>query len=212
WRNGADRRLGAHPHEFGKCHIVDRRGGCCRVLGIEGEDQDAVATLFAKASEPGIDGRESVAHRPVDHDPVVPLCQPCGKRMTLRAGDGLEWGFIEFAVPDLVIRLAATSRAGGQNDAVKDRPPKYPWRFDYPAIAEKLLQVAPHRPIAGRFRRAEIDDEHADPTVPDGRALALRTGIAGRVHDAPFDRGIEHDRGKCATAPPSVGSWPASLE
>src|SRR5208282_403002 len=50
-----------------------------------------------------------------------------------------------------------------------DLQPEGARRLDDAAVGEELLQVAANRPIVGPLRRAEIDDQHADPAARDGR-------------------------------------------
>jgi len=79
------------------------------------------------------------------------------------------------------MRAYAYVWARGQDDAVQHEPPDRAVHLDDAAVGQEFLEVAPHRPVAGGFRRAEIDDEHTDPAMADG-------GMAGRLALLPVLR------------------------
>ncbi len=89
-------------------------------------------------------------------------------RVMVRKGDSSSSSFQIGAVG-----LAALRRPRGEHDAVQDQPPHHPVHFDHAAVGEELLEIAPHRPIVGVVRRAEIDQKHAD------LAEDTRTAIKG---------------------------------
>ena len=58
--------------------------------------------------------------------------------------------------------MARFRRPRRQNEEVEDGPPERPPDLDHAPVGEELLQIAPHRPIVGAGRRAEIDEEHTE--------------------------------------------------
>jgi len=94
-----------------------------------------------------------------------------GELFGLRAGDGLEWGFVLFVVPDLGVVARLASRPDGQDDAVENELPQRPLILDHARIGEKFLEIAAHRGRIGRLRGAEIDQQHADLAGRGGRTV-----------------------------------------
>ena len=121
--------------------------------------------------EPRGDRRIAVAHRPVDRDAAVDRRERRGELLGLRARDGLQRRFVALAVPDLVVVAPLAPRPHRQDDQVEDQPPLEAVLLDHAAVGEKLLQIAPHRPVVGRIRRAEIDEQHADAARRDRRMV-----------------------------------------
>ena len=85
-------------------------------------------------------------------------------------------------VPDLVVVAALAAGPHGQDDEIEHQPPLEAVFLDHAAVGEKFLQIAPHRPVVGRVRRAEIDQQHAD--AARDRRMVLRARCAWRrTHD-----------------------------
>src|SRR5262249_11263302 len=103
-----------------------------------------------------------------------------GELFGLRAGDGLERGFVLFVVPDLGVVARLASRPDGQDDAVENELPQRSLILDHARIGEKLLEIAAHRWRIGRLRGAEIDQQHADLAGRGGRVVG-RGGWRRRV-------------------------------
>ena len=102
----------------------------------------------------------------------------------LAAGDRLQRALVALAVPDRIVVAPLGARAARQDDEVEDRPPEPARRLDHAPVGEEFVEIAAHRPIVGRFRRAEIDEQHADAAALDRRVArrAKRGGRARRVH------------------------------
>jgi hypothetical protein len=136
-------------------------------LRIEREQQDAVAALRLQPLNRRSDGGLAVAHGPVDLDTVSPS-HGRGDLVGLGPGDGLQRRFVEFAVPDALVGMAAALRPAGEHDAVEDEPPHHGIDLDHPAIGQKFLEVAPHRPVGRTLRRAQVDEQHPDLAEGNG--------------------------------------------
>ena len=177
---------------------------------------------LASASMRALERRIAVAHRPIDHDGRIDRIDRGAELCRLGAGDGFQRRFVSLAIPDLLVVAAFDARPARQNDGVEHELPDQPLVLDHPGVAEKLPQVAPHRRRVGGVRRAEIDDQHADPPAARGRRRscsmrAIASGrfmavmphigsIAGRrrcVLEQPPDRNL-HDH----ASPPHRHVWP----
>src|SRR5215475_5495440 len=120
----------------------------------------------------------AVTHCPVDADALGELFEHFVKLIGLRACDGLKRGFVALLVPDLVVIAALAARSNRQNNQVENQPPLQAVLFDHPPIGQELLQISPHRPVAGRLRSAEVDQEYANTAAGsrnDIRAHGLRS-------------------------------------
>ena len=99
-----------------------------------------------------------VAHGPVDDDALArqrraASFSACERVMVLSGPSSRS------RVPDLGVVLALAAGADGQDDQVEDRPP-FPARLlDHAPVGEELLQIAPHRPVAGAVGRAEVEQQ-----------------------------------------------------
>ena len=180
-RGDPQRRLEAHGLEHAK-HLVAhrrRRGGA--VLRIERDDEDAVAAARHQIGEPRRDRGIAVAHRPVDQQPRPARRQRGGELLGLRAGDGLERGFVLVLVPDLGVVARLAARADAQDDAVERELPHQALVLDHARIGEELLEIAAHRRGVGAVGGAEIDEEHADLAADggDGPGRIDRDGTGG---------------------------------
>ena len=85
-RRHANRRLPAHGLQRLERLVADcrRRGGA--ILRIEGDDENAVATLGLKRLETLGDRRRAIAHGPVDDDVPVHVAERRPKLFALRRG------------------------------------------------------------------------------------------------------------------------------
>ncbi len=193
-RGDAQGRLPAQALQRLERLVADRRRRRRAILGIERNDENAVAALFLQRFEPLGDRRLAVAHRPVDLD--ASLARPGRQRVPepfrLGAGDRFQRAFVAFAVPDRSIVAPPDGWPSRQDDEVEDRPPDEPGRLDDAPVGQEFLEVAAHRPVVGRLGRAEIDQQRADAPAPD-RGMALRAprgakgvGRVRRVHDPRF--------------------------
>ena len=174
-RHHAQRRLVAHRRERGKGRVADRRGGRRGILRIERQQQDALAAGLGQRFDAGAHRRIAVAHRPIDHDGRIDRVDRGAKLGGLRAGDGLQRRFVSLAIPDFLVVAAFDARPARQNDGVEHELPDQPLVLDHPGVAEKLPQIAPHRSGVGGVRRAEIDDQHADPAARGAGCGAVGT-------------------------------------
>ena len=177
-------RLPAQPHERAEGLVAGRRRGGRGVLRIERHQQQAVAAPLLQRLDARGGGGVGVAHRPVDDDPLV--AEPGRELLCLRARDGLERALVELRVPDLGVVLALAAGADGQDDQVEDRPPLPARQLDHALVGEELLEIAPHRPVAGGVGRAEVEQEDADAAALDrrmaGRPMTLVGLSVGALH------------------------------
>ena len=174
--------------------VASGRRGRGRVLRIKRHEQDAVAALVEQRLEARADGRMAVAHGPVDADLVARHdLEMVRELLRLPAGDGLERPLVSGLVPDGVVVAPFALRPRRQDDQVEHRPPRQTRRFDDTAVGQEFLEVAPHRPVAGPLRRAEIEEQHADAAPLERRMvdrfLRGRKGIGARhdVHQRNLD-------------------------
>lgn len=130
-------------------------------MRVERKHDDPLATLLQQTISYAFDGWLAIAHRPV-HDHIWMVGKCLGKLLALRARIGPQRRFVFLAIPDAVVKLAGTFRAGVENDAVEDRIPDQAGPFDDTAIRKKLGQIAPHRAVTRAIRRAEIDQQNPD--------------------------------------------------
>src|SRR6185436_5309276 len=91
-----------------------------------------------------------------------------------------------FGGPDLAVGAGRLARPAVEDDPAQDRLPDQPRDFDDARIGKELLQIALYRRRLGHVRRAEVDQQHADPGRGDGwmvrRAVHARAPITiGRV-------------------------------
>ena len=110
----------------------------------------------------------AVAHRPVDDDVRAQRLQRAGKLLGLRAGDGLERGFVLLLVPDLGVVARLAARADAQDDAVERELPHQALVLNHARIGEELLEIAAHRCGVGAVGGAEIDQQYADLAAHGG--------------------------------------------
>ena len=131
------------------------------------------------------DRRLAVTHRPVDQATSRRIAAAVGQRGGKfgggRAGDGFQRALVELFVPDRRVILALHLRAPRQDDEIEDRPPEEAVGFDDPPVGQEFLEIAAHRPIVRALRRAEIDQEHADAPVLDGRMIGRPLARTKRI-------------------------------
>ena len=144
------------PSPSSRRNIADRaaRAGCGRSRSPAARRGARRSTACRSASP----SRRRSAARP-------PLPSARASFCALRAGDGLQRPLVALLVPDRIVVAALGGRAARQDDEIEDRPPQPARRLDHAPVGQELLEIAPHRPIVGRLRRAEIDDQHADPAA-----------------------------------------------
>ena len=127
-RGDAQGRLPAQALQRLERLVADRRRRRRAILGIERNDENAVAALFLQRFEALGDRRLAVAHRPVDLD--ASLARPGRQRVAepfrLGAGDRFQRAFVAFAVPDRSIVAPPGGWPSRQDDEVEDRPPDEP--------------------------------------------------------------------------------------
>src|SRR5581483_7676489 len=75
---------------------------------------------------------------------------------------GLQRRLVSLPVPDLVVVATLAARPDRQDDEIEDKPPLQAVFLDHAPVRQKLLEIPAHRPVIGRIRRAEIDQQHAD--------------------------------------------------
>ena len=181
-RGDAQGRLPAHRLQSLEHLVADRRGRGGAILRIERNDENAVAAVGLQSLDALADRRRAVAHRPIDGDVRLEIVERKAELFALRARDRFQRPFVTLPVPDRVIVAPFGARPAQQNE-LQNRQPDGAWRLDDAAVGEELVQIAANRPIVGPLRRAEIDDEHADPAARD-RRMARRTSgsrfIGGR--------------------------------
>jgi hypothetical protein len=129
----------------------------------------------------------AVTHRPVDQQLVLRQRPPerVGQLDALLAGDRAQRRFVPLPVPDRRVRLAAAGWPRGQDDQVQQRLPDQRVDVDHALVAKELLQIAAHRPVVGRIRRAEVQQQHADPLRIDHR-MFLRQRRRRYGRDTPI--------------------------
>ena len=147
------------------------------VLRIERREEDAVAARLLQRLEPR---RRSTARRSAS--PSRRRCRSPPSRarelLGLRAGDGRR------AAP----RSAPCSRCARRRGRISAAASSGRCRLRIGhqsgrgismtrAVGQELLEIAPHRPVVGAVRRAEIDEEHADPAGLTGGWPGSRVGI-----------------------------------
>src|SRR5262249_17988299 len=167
------------PRKHANNLIASGRGRCRAVLRIERDDEDALAALHDESAEFRCDRGMAIAHRPVDHEMGAQRLERAGELFGLRAGDGLEWGFVFFVIPDLGVVARLPTRPDGQDDAGENELPQRPLILDHPRIGKKFLEIAAHGGRIGGLRGAEIDQQHADLGGCGGRTI----GRGGRTLD-----------------------------
>jgi hypothetical protein len=126
-------------------------------LGIERDDEDALAALLDESAEFRCDRGVAVAHRPVDQEMAAQRLERAGELFGLRAGDGLEGGFVLFVIPDLGVVARLPTRPDGQDDAVENELPQRALILDHPRIGEEFFEIAAHGGGIGGLRGTEID-------------------------------------------------------
>ena len=158
------------PSRWSRRNIGDRaaRAGC-------GRSPPPAARRGARRS-PAC--RSASPNRPRQRPPGSrPPAERVGELFGLRARDGLQRALVALLVPDRLVVLAlAAAGARDRMIEIEDRPPQPARRLDDAPVGQEFLEIAPHRPIVGRLRRAEIDEQHADP--PAWRRRDGRPGAA----------------------------------
>ncbi len=187
-RRDAHRRLVAHAREHAKHLVAHGRGGGRAVLRIERDHKQALAAARHEVGELQCERGIAVAHRPVDHELRAERLERAAELLRLRAGDGLERGFVLLVVPDLGVVARLAPRPDAQDDAVEHELPQRALVLDHPRIAEEFLEVAAHGLRVGGVGGAEIDQQHAD-------LAGRRGGGLGREHGGFGDgqRLVHHD-------------------
>ncbi len=163
----ANGRLMAHRSQRFKHLVTSGGAGGGGILGIQRDEQKAVAPSLRQSLDGRFQGWIPISHAPVhDHLSRVLTEQAVGNRclqlLGLRARERLQWTLIALSVPDRRVILPLPGGPGHQNQTVEDEKPEQPRDFDNPSIREKLGQVTPHRPVIGRVRGAEITQQDAD--------------------------------------------------
>ncbi len=168
-RDAAQLRAPSHSAERFLDLVGDARRRRPGILRIERDDEHARAALGFQLLEGGADRGRAVAHRPIDDDGVIakapaePARRDRGAELFgLRPRHRLQRAFVQLPVPDRLIVLAARLGAPRQNDEIEDRPPDQARRIDHAPVGQEFLEIAPHRPVAERVGRAEIDQQDAD--------------------------------------------------
>ena len=169
-RNRAHRRHEPCRHERFERLVVHRRRGRRRILRIEREDEDTVASLLAQRGHALVDRRLAVPHPPVADDLRV-AGQGLGELFGLRTRIGAQIALVALLVPDRFISLADLARPRVQDDAEQDRVPHCLGPFDHALVGQELLQIAPHRCVVGAVRRSQIDQQHPDLLDLHGRMV-----------------------------------------
>ena len=177
------RRLPAHVFQCREGGIVSGRRRRRGVLWIERRDQDATAASVSHRCETLADRGLAVAHGEVDDGAIAG--KPGAELLCLRPRDNDERAFVAHLVPDLRVGMTGPPRPDRQHDQIEDHPPQRPPDFDDARVGEELLEIAPHRPVVGAGRRAEIDEEHADTAllhqrVARGQYAQRKGGRRGR--------------------------------
>src|SRR5262249_46906828 len=188
---------------------------CRAVLRIERDDEDALAALRDESAEFRCDRGMAVAHRPVDQEVGAQRLERAAELFGLRAGNGLEGGFVLFVVPDFGVIARLSSGPDGHDDAVENELPQRPLILDHPRIGEKFLEIAAHRGRIGGLRGAKIDQQHPDLADRGPRTIGRggwrRRGGEGFVHgDAAYAIAAA---GACmlSTQPHRIGLQPCLL-
>ena len=179
-------RLPAHVHQGAERLVAGRGRGRGSVLRVERHQQDPVAALVEQRLEPVGHLRLAVAHRPVDHDGIPHRRL---QALALAAGGRLERPLVAGVVPDAGVVAALRPRALGQDDQVEQRPPDQPGHLDDPPVRQELLEVAPHRPVAGALGGAEVHQQDADAAPCDLRVVGREAARGGdRCGEGPAFR------------------------
>ena len=176
-RQRAHRRLPTHLLQRVERLVVGGGGGGRRILRIERHQQHPAAALRHQPVEHALHARIAVAHRPVDHQPWRALLQPCRQLLRLAAGDRLERALVALLVPDRVVVVALARGTLAQDHELQQRLPEPGRIVDHPLVGEELGEIAPHRPVVGGVRRAEIHQHDADAVRarrPGARQEGLR--------------------------------------
>ncbi len=160
----ADRRLIAHA---GKAAEGGVQGGCRGaggILGVERHQQDAVAVLGLYFLQLVRDRGPAVAHRVVHHqrEPDA-LAEVAAQQRHLALGVHPERGALVH--PDPGVALCRGPGPRGEHEQMQNRPPHEARNLDHPRVGQKLLQIGAHCGRGRRFRRAEIDQQDADPGI-----------------------------------------------
>src|SRR5262249_31877815 len=134
-RRDPHRGLVAHARESAKNFITRGRRRCRAVLRVERDDENALAGLRDELAELGSDRWMAVTHGPLDHELLAQRLERAGKFYGLRAGDGLERGFVAFVVPDFCVVARLFAWPHRQDHAVEDELPQRPLILDHPWIA-----------------------------------------------------------------------------
>ena len=164
-RRRAHRRLPALLAQRSERLVVGGRGGRRGILRIEREEEQARAARRDHPADRRRGRGIAVTHRPVDQQLLVRQGAPERVRQldALLAGDGAQRRFVPLPIPDRRVRPAAAGWPRGQDDQVQQRLPDQGVDIDHALVAQEFLQIAPHRPVVGGVRRAEVEQQHADP-------------------------------------------------
>ena len=179
-RRDAQDRLAAHLAQNLEGLVASGRRRRRAILRIERHEQQAVAAFLHQRLDPLLRRGLAVAHRPIDADALALASEARLQHFGLGAGDRLERPLVTFLVPDRGVVAALGAGPHRQDHEIEERPPKPARGLDHAPVGKELLEIAAHRPIIGRLRRAEVDEEHADPARPRGDVRRrLIAGIPG---------------------------------
>ncbi len=194
----AQARQPPHPPRVGEHRIERRRRRARRVLGKKRHRENAIATRRPQSAERVRDPRIAVAHRKLDRrkvrrQPLVleALAEVAHQQRLLLQAVCEQRGPV--AAPDHRVFSRRPRRPHPQDHEVQYRLPEEARDFDDAAIGKKFREVAPHGRGGGRVRRAEVEQEDADPA----RLLVLP--LAARRETRSLNR--PHACGSAAACP-----------
>ncbi|MPL60861.1 hypothetical protein SDC9_06423 [bioreactor metagenome] len=157
------------------------RGGArgARVLRVKREEQDLLAARLHHPLDHRGGRGIAIAHAEIDHHAGAEARLDCLAQLRdLALGDRHQRAFIRLGVPDRAVIRPRGEGALRQDDELQQRLP-FPRRdVDHPLVREEFVQIAPHRPVVGRIRRAEIGKEHPDLRLRHRRVVCGGVGKA----------------------------------
>src|SRR5690606_35773154 len=90
----------------------------------------------------------------------IPGTQAPGQTFCLITGDRPKGRLVPFLVPDAFVCGPGPLGPAGKNHQLQNRLPDQARNLDHPTIAQKLREVAAHRPVISRVGSSEIDQQH----------------------------------------------------